>query len=121
MADYANSHLASARTRSHLRAHYERIVSRPGRFYQQPPWVPYYWESSGNDSVELVEITQSFNVVPDDVAIFQELEGVEYIYLLQDEEGYIIEVDPDLEWDSDLIDDVLHEEDDDSDVYEEDF
>ena len=75
------------------RAEYEAIVKGPGKFEQENPWCPYFWEM-GLDGMADEDDGRMFTFVvePCDVAIFPELKVGQKIHLLEDDCGFVREL-----------------------------
>ena len=73
----------------------EDAVKGPGKFEGEQAYVPYYWnvylegfalETADDDGVV------TFDVHPDDIALFPELKGQVYVYLTETNDGFVCEV-----------------------------
>lgn len=72
---------------------YQKIVQAPGRFENEKPHVPYFWEAyldglADSDDGDVI----AFRVTPEDVAIFPELRGRAWVKIRQDDQGFVVEV-----------------------------
>jgi hypothetical protein len=72
---------------------YEDIVNRPGKFEQEPRYVPYYWDIylngfADDDDGEVL----TFNVESEDVAMFPELKGKKTVKIVELDNGFVIEL-----------------------------
>ncbi len=78
---------------SPVRRKYESVVSRPGKFEREEPYVPYFWDMflNGFASEDDGEIL-TFNIQRKDIAHFPELRGRERISLVETENGFVVEV-----------------------------
>ena len=78
--------------------HYYDAVKRPGKFEYEQPYVPYFWDQGlegGYDDVlgEEMPYIFAFRVTPDDTDLFPKLKGKDAVYLYEDEQGFVQEVD----------------------------
>lgn len=68
-------------------------VKGPGKFEGERPYVAYYWEmylngcADGDDDEIL-----SFNVTPEDTAIFPELKDRNVIKIVETDQGFVCEI-----------------------------
>jgi len=73
---------------------YEEIVSYPGKFEQEAPYIPYFWDQHLNGGADDDDgDILSFTVSADDQAIFPELELGQTIKLIENTYGFVIECD----------------------------
>ena len=75
------------------RKEYDEIVSRPGKFENEPAYVPYYWDSfmdggADRDDGEIL----GFDVTPEDKIIFPELRKRRTVKLMEIDQGFVVEV-----------------------------
>lgn len=69
------------------------IVSRPGKFQGERPYVPYFWDifldggADSNDGFHLV-----FNVTAEDRAMFPELRRRRAVVLIETNDGFVCEI-----------------------------
>jgi hypothetical protein len=97
-------------TRDELEEQYNtneiNCITSPGKYEGEPLYVPYLWEQYGfgqgfetiSTHTETVEVIKVYN---DMIEEFPELEGVEYVSLSEDNQGFVhseaLESDDELE------------------------
>ena len=72
---------------------YQAIVRRPGKFENEPCYVPYFWDMfldgmSDKDDGK----TLTFYVTKEDKTIFPELKHRKAVKLYERDDGFVIEV-----------------------------
>ena len=75
------------------REYYEEIVSRPGKFEGEKPYVPFYWDAyldgmADRDDGEVL----GFDVLPEDKDIFPELKRRRTVKIKELDSGFVVEV-----------------------------
>jgi hypothetical protein len=69
------------------------IVSRPGKFEREPPYVPYFWDVYLNGCADRDDgTTLGFDVTAEDRALFPELKGRHAVRLVETDSGFVVEV-----------------------------
>ena len=72
---------------------YKEIVSHPGKFEGEKPYVPFYWEIGLNGSYYWEEEGEwCFEVEKEDMEIFPELKGMDFVNLVEMDSGFVVEV-----------------------------
>lgn len=69
------------------------VIQNPGKFEGCKRYVPYYWDigmNGGSDFDDGVEFR--FNVTPEDIAIFPELEDRKRVTLIFNDQGFVYEI-----------------------------
>jgi hypothetical protein len=76
------------------------IVSGPGKFEQCAPYVPYFWDQYLNGMADEDDgQTLTFRPTAEDKALFPELASVDAVYIMEDDLGFVNEVDgPSEDW-----------------------
>ncbi len=74
------------------RSDYEAIVSSPGKFEGEQPWIPYFWDAFLNGCADDdTDGVLSFEVSSEDVALFPELDGGKVVCIREREDGFVVE------------------------------
>lgn len=73
-----------------IHTHYLEVVSRPGKFQGEPPYVPYLYKEARDYGIENEgDGTLLMDVSDQDRELFPELEGIQQVRLFEDEVGFI--------------------------------
>ena len=73
--------------------HYYDAVKRPGKFEHEPAYVPYFWGHYLNGgAVEDDGAVLTFHITAEDQRLFPSLHGLSEVYLMETEQGFIVEV-----------------------------
>jgi hypothetical protein len=76
------------------RVEHEETVSHPGKFEGCSAWVPYFWDKGLNGMADDDEYDVfTFEVTDEDEMIFPELADVSRVYLSEDGNGFVNELD----------------------------
>lgn len=76
-----------------LRLDFDARVRGPGKFQNEPAYVPYFWDHAEEGEPMDDESELRFEVNADDVHHFPELTGRAFVYLYESNDGFVMEFD----------------------------
>lgn len=89
------------------RTDYESIVRSPGKFEGCAPYVPYLWDMAVADGCPSdFEGTLHIQIERVDIAMFPELAGIKEVEMLEDDQGFVRELNPTAPIATDLVNDL---------------